>query len=386
MSKLLPVTLFAIFMAVLSHMNSHYDPIECRYYRKDRLFYTILTIALILFSGLRIYYNDTTAYVLTYEQLGVNADWHENVYWDKIGENPAFFFVQGILKDMNASSQTFLMVFSCIYVGINLWFFRKYSCNLWLSVVLYITFAGYIFSLAAIKQCTAMAICLVATDRAINKKYVRFVLYVLLASLFHPYALMYLIVPFLFFRPWSKNTLIMLALFGLIGVGMESLIGTVLNVTDMLGEHYDAASFMGEGINPMRLIVTAVPTFLSLLVASQIGEDEEREQYLIVNLTMLNAEIMFVALFGTANYFGRLANYFIPFQAVSVPWLLKHYDARGRRTLTLLAVIGYALFFIYSNAIQSSFDAGFYRITLAEYFKDLFGEGIFNVQSSVFYP
>jgi hypothetical protein len=39
--------------------------------------------------------------------------------------------------------------------------------------------------MAAIKQCTAMAFCLLATDRAINKKYIMFVLYVLAGSLFH---------------------------------------------------------------------------------------------------------------------------------------------------------------------------------------------------------
>ena len=155
-----------------------------------------------------------------------------------------------------------------------------------------------------------------------------FIVYVLLGSLFHPYALMYLVVPFLFFRPWSKATLFMIAIFAAVGFGMESLIGTLLNVTDMLGENYDATSFIGEGVNPFRLLVVSVPVFVAFFVKDQIGEKEEKDQYLIVNLAMLNAEIMFVALFGTANYFARLANYFIPFQALAIPWLLKLFDQR----------------------------------------------------------
>ena len=373
MRELIPITIFSVIMALLSHVYSGYDPINSRYRRKEHLFFFALSVGLILFAGLRTGYNDTGIYTRSYIQRSKYPDtWLWEIEWLKIGENPGFVFTQDVMLKLGFSAQDFIMVFSIFTVGVNLWFFRKYSCNIWLSILLFITFAGYIFNLAAIKQCTAMAFCLLATDRAIHKKYVRFVLYVLLACLFHPYALMYLAVPFLFFRPWSKSTLVMLFVFAMLGFCLQSLLGTLLNVTDMLGESYDASSFSGEGVNPIRLMVTAVPTVLSLMTTSQILEDEDKTQYAIVNLTMLNAEIMFVALFGTANYFARLANYFIPFQAVSIPWLLKHFDEEGKKTLTVCAVIGYLLFFIYSQAIHESFDYCYSSITLWEYLKELF--------------
>lgn len=371
MKELIPITVFSICMAVLSHITSGYDPINCQYRRKERLFYSLMAIALIVFAGMRTGYNDTSTYILGYNTIGKEKNWFSQIKWLELGNNPGFVFVQGIMNELNFSTQSFLLTFSAFTVGANLWFFRKYSCNLWLSVLLYITFAGFVFSLAAVKQCTAMAFCLIATDRAIRKKYVPFVFYVLMGSLFHPYSLMYLVVPFLFFRPWSNKTLFMLLIFGLAGVGMESLLGTLLNVTDMLGENYNASSFVGEGVNPIRLLVTAVPTILSLMAARQIELDEKQDQYVIVNLTMLNAEIMFVALFGTANYFARLANYFIPFQAVSIPWLLKHYDYKGRQTMTILAVMGYVMFYIYSQAFHESFDSNFYTTTIWKYLETL---------------
>ena len=376
MKELIPITIFSMVMVLLSHKYSGYDPIDCRYARKERLFYCVMAIGLILFAGLRMGYNDTWLYRAMYsdelKQINEYRNLMDGIDWLKIGDVPGFVFTMRVMAKLNLSVQSFTMVFSAFCIGINLWFFRKYSCNLWLSVLLYITFAGYIFSLAAIKQCTAMALCLIATDRAIQKKYIQFVLFVVVACTFHAYSWMYLAVPFLFFRPWSKNTLIMLVVFGVIGFGMQTLLGTLLNVTDMLGENYDASSFNGEGVNPIRLLVTAVPVILSFMTATQIREDADRNQYAILNLTMLNAEIMFVALFGTANYFARLANYFIPFQAVSIPWLLKHYDYEGRRTMTILATIGYVLFFVYSQAIHESFDSVFYSTTLLEYLKSLF--------------
>lgn len=373
MSKLLPIVLFSMFMAVLSHKHSGYDYINGVYYRKERLFYTVMSIVMILFVGLRNYYNDTSTYLYGYMHINIDPGWQENIDWIKIGSNPGFIFVQSALKELNVSEQSFLMIFSAFTVGVTIWFYRKYSCNFWITILLFFSISGYTFHMAAIKQCTAMTFCLLATDRAINKKYVSFVILVLLGSLFHPYALMYLVVPFLFFRPWSRYTLIVLMIFGLVGVSLESLLGTLLNVTDMLGEHYNAASFMGEGVNPVRLLVVSVPAVLALFVKEQIRENEERDQYMIMNLTMLNAEIMFVALFGTANYFARLANYFVPFQALSIPWILKHFDRRGKDTMTLLAVSGYSLYLIYSQAIHERFDICYYSVSLMDYLKDCFG-------------
>lgn len=376
MKELLPIALLAVILAVISHNTSVYDPFECRYHRKERFFYTVMAVILIVFAGLRTYYNDTGTYRFMYRtvfnSMGEYKSLTDGLDWLKIGDHPGFYFVMRLMAKLDFSEQDFVMAFSIFYVSVNLWFFKKYSCNIWMSIVVYLAFAGYVFSLAAIKQCTAMAICLIATDRAINKKYIQFVIFVLLASLFHAYSFMYLIVPFLFFRPWSSKTVVMMIIFGTIGLSMQTLLGTLLNVTDMMGEGYDANTFVGEGVHPMRLLVTAVPVFLAALTAEQIKEKKERDQYVIVNLTMLNAEIMFVALFGTANYFARLANYFLPFQAVSIPWLLKHYDERGKGTMTLLATCGYTMFFIYNYAIYENFDANFSSVPLWEYLKTLF--------------
>ena len=377
MTQLIPVTVFSLLFAAISHYMSGYDQISGTYQRKERLFYILTIVTLTLFSGLRLSYNDTSAYRHIYativKTMPQNNTLFGGIEWLKIGENPGFIFIMRVLAKLGFSVQSFMMIFAAFTVGVNIWFFRKYSCHFFISVLLFVTFAGYTFSLAAVKQCAAMAICLIATDRVIRKKYVRFLLLVLIACTVHPYALMYLVVPFLFFRPWSQFTILLLILFGIIGVSMQSLVGSLLSVTAMLGENYDANAFTGEGVNPIRLLVTAVPAGLSLLNAETIRRNEERDQYAMVNLTMLNAEIMFVALFGTANFFARLANYFIPFQAVSLPWLFKQFEFGSKRTITVLASSAYLLFFIYSFAINENFDMNYSNMSLLEYIRSLLG-------------
>ena len=89
----------------------------------------------------------------------------------------------------------------------------------------------------------------------------------------------------------------------------------------------------------------------------------------MVNLTMLNGAIMFVGLFGTANYFARLANYFLIFQSLSLPSMLKKIGGRDRRMLTILMLLGFAAYFYYANVINQPFDQDFARLSAAEYMK-----------------
>lgn len=372
MSELIPITVTSIVLALVSHYFSQFDPLHDRYVYKERFFFLVMAVAMVLFAGLRTDYNDTFNYRYIYSLIPSDISLTEGINWLEIGENPGFAFTNRLMAKVGFSSQSYLMFYAAVTLGIYLWFLRKYTCNLPFTVFLFVTFCGYTFTLAAIKQCMAMALCLVATDRAIRKKYISFVLWVLFAMLYHPYALMYFVVPFLMFRPWSMMTVVMLGIFGAAGLVMENLLGTILNVTDMLGESYDATSFTGEGVNPFRLAAIMVPILVSFLTRSQIEEENDRVQNLMVNLSMLNGEIMFVALFGTANYFARLANYFITFQALAMPWLLTHFNRRSKRLATICAVSCYTLFFVYTNVFHDSFDYHFHSITLWEYLNSLF--------------
>ena len=203
---------------------------------------------------------------------------------------------------------------------------------------------------------------------ALKKKWLPYLIGILIAMLIHPYALMYLIVPFMGYRPWTKKTGWMLVLFLAAGFLLRPLLGTVINITTMLGEEYTVSSFTGEGVNAFRVLVCNVPLLLSFVYRKRLFADSTKTENLMVNLTMLNGAIMFVGLFGTANYFARLANYFLIFQSLSLPWMLKKIGGREQKLLTVLLVLGYTVYFYYANVINQPFDQGFSRLSIAEYF------------------
>lgn len=76
---------------------------------------------------------------------------------------------------------------------------------------------------------------------------------------------------------------------------------------------------------------------------------------------------------GTANYFARLANYFLISQSLSLPWMLKKIGGRDRKMLTALMVLGFLAYFYYANAINQPFDQDFARLSLSEYLAQLGG-------------
>lgn len=371
MLELIPISVCTWILAYISHCMSKYDPLHYKYQQKERFIWIVMTVIMILFVGLRYRYNDTPGYIRAYNMISEDIPLFEGIDWS-IGMNPGFFLTNRILKKIGFSSQSFIMFYSVITIGIYSWFIRKYTNNLWVTAFLFFTTGCFTFSMAAIKQTVAVAFCLIAVDMAIKKKYIPFLFWILIAISFHPYAIMYVIVPFMMFTPWTKRTWQMLIFFGLAGILFQFMLGTLVNVTSLMGEEYDASTFSGDGINPFRLAVVAVPAVLSFMVRKKVEVEQNPVGNLIINLSMLNAEIMFVGLFGTANYLGRLANYFLIFQTLSLPWLISRYKKEKRTMLMGGMILGYCLYFFYANAIADNFDYEYNSISLLEYLRSLF--------------
>lgn len=335
--------------------------------KKDIIFTALLIIFLGIYCGLRTWYNDTVTYLQIYNYLTPTlanfARDNTATYATGIG----FAFVNSIMKTIGFSSQDFIMFYALITTFCYVRFVRKYSDNFPLGVFLMFTTGFYTFAFAAIKQCMATAICLVALDALFEKKRIKYIILVALASLFHPYAIIYFLLLFMDFRPLTWKTYFFIAAFIVAGFSLNSLIGTILDVTDMMGATYDTSSFVGEGVNIFRVLVCFVPVVMMFLFGRKMFVGTNRQENIIFNMAMLNAMIMFVGLFGTANYFARLANYFLPAQIIVLPWMLNKFTNRDKQILTLLCIAGYLGYFVYGNKIQYNFDTDFGKITLWEY-------------------
>ena len=255
--------------------------------KKSRFIYFVLMTILICFGGFRGQYNDTWTYrdVYTYVVNPFPEAW--DTIPTELGENPAFFLVMSFLKTYNVEVHLFLFFFFFWTTLFFMKFIKKYASNFTLTIYFFITMGSYLFNMAAIKQCMATAICLVAIPFAIDKKWIRYFLLVCIASLFHPYAFLYLIVPLMDFQPWKKWSYVLLAIILLGGYLFQPMLGTIIDITTAIGENYTTEALSGEGINILRLIAVWSPVVLSFLYRDTLFRDCTREERIFANLTMV---------------------------------------------------------------------------------------------------
>ena len=340
--------------------------------KQEHIITTLLAIILIFFCGLRVWGNDTVTYLQMYDQAPLFNDLLSNKSEISFSGGLGFHYAMSILKTLGFSSQNFLMFFSVITIIPYIVFIHKYSEKMTWGIFMMFVTGVYTFSMAAIKQSLATAFCLMAVDAAIEKKWWKYTLWMILAILSHPYAAIYLIVPFLFFKPLTKKTYILCVCMIVLGLCMGPLMNTILDVTSLMGANYTEESFSGAGVNIFRVLVCFAPIILGFLYGKELFIISKREDNVIFNITMMNALIMFVGLFGTANYFARLANYFLIGQVIILPWILERVNKKDKKWLKIACVVGYCLYFIFENAIKKSFDLEYAQITIWEYISSFF--------------
>ena len=333
---------------------------------KDRFCYFLIFAVLTLFIGLRTQYNDTAVYISMYEKAVAFPKFWEDFTF-QFGGNPGFLIVEAWLKTKQMPAQTYILLFTALSVLCTLIFVKHYSSNLLLTLFLFFATNAYTLSAAALKQSAAIAIGLIAIRFALKRRWGWFAAFLFLATTFHPYVLVFAIVPFLTFKPWTGKTYIVLAVFLVVGFALESLLGTIIDVTSMIGDNYTEEDLIGEGINVFRVLVCNVPLVLTFLYRKRLFENSSRAENLIVNLAMINGAIMFVGSFGTAIYFSRMASFFTIAQCIVLPWILERLPRQERTFYTWGMIAGYSGFFIYANMISQSFDANFSRITIVQY-------------------
>lgn len=365
MNKLWGIFFAALIVSFLIEQNDRRH-IALHRRSKDIFFTVVLVLLLGLFCGLRTWYNDTVTYLGIYEQAPKLSSFLAEGKMN-FAQGIGFSFVNSALKTLGFSSQDFLMFYSFLTIIPYVKFIRRYSDSTVMATFLMFTTGMYTFTFAAVKQCVALAFCLLAVIAAIDRKWFSFSVHIVIAVLFHPYAIVYLIVPLMFFKPWSFYTYVCIILFVTIGFLLNSLTDNLLDITTLIGANYTEDTFVGEGVNIFRVLVAFVPMFLSLLCSNLFFINSPREMNLFFNLTMVHALIMFVGLFGTANYFARLANYFLPAPVVLLPWMINKLSLNSRRLIKSSCVVGYTCYFIYGNFIQHVFDNCFSQMKLLDY-------------------
>ena len=167
MWKLVPVVAISLALALFSDLFSRKDPMKNRYVYQEKFLWIFIIVTMALFAGLRTSYNDTFSYMNSYELTSCDINL-ANIDWN-FGNNPGYSLVQNIFKHFGFTVNAYLLFYSIITYSIYIWFIHKYSSDFLMSIFLFICLV-FTFPMAALKQCAAVAFCLVAVDKAMTRQ------------------------------------------------------------------------------------------------------------------------------------------------------------------------------------------------------------------------
>ena len=313
------ILLLIVFISYLAGMKKNSN-------NEASLFFVIIaSFFASLLAGFRTRYNDTERYIYNFKYLVAdNFDQFSQSLDLTIGNNPGFqiyqFFIKNFLYD---DPQIFLIISSLItYISIFL-FIRKYSINYSHTIFLIIASSFFMLGMAAIKQMLALSIGIWAIYFYLQNRYIKMFIVILIASLFHPFILLYLVVFIVDDEVWSKK--IILSFLGVLFLGMifKSFINTLLSAVSTIGVNYDASYILeAEGMNIFRVLIFSVVPILSYIYRNEIKNTNNKMLTISINFSVIGFLFIILASYGGANMFGRLTSYFEIFIYLSLTFII----------------------------------------------------------------
>lgn len=370
----------------LMYLSQTYYPVETRLdgsqtgkrhfmLRHADVLMIVTILWLTSFSFLRTAYNDTGTYILHFQQSESVAEYFARDGLLDWAGNPFAELYRDLIRSIteNYHIYFFFPAFLSSFAVVKL--IKKYSLNPAFSLLIFFSIGTYVMYIAALKQCFAMFFLLLALPYAIDKKYVRFYLLVLVAILFHTHAFLFAIVPFLFEKPWGRVSWVMLGAVLFAMLTYDVTLGAFMNYAQSLGVNVAEIEVFDEhSINFLRVAVYWIPAIIALLFRKRLFSDSSRAENLFVNMSLTSAFILTIGLVQGANLYARMAAYFEIATAVALPWMIKKlFTRQSAQIVTVFAVVLYFGYFLYEFGISKGFGSGYRAISLWQFITSLFG-------------
>ena len=323
--------------------------------RRAYLIQAILFFAvIIIFCGLRSGIADTYTYIGLFND---SADKISLIDWDSVPVDRGYQFLvvlyrQFISKDYHG------WLFLCSFVSgvatmIGFW---RYSYDFGMSCFLFIATTSFTYLVNGMRQFICISIVFACTHWIVEKKYVRFIILVVLLSFIHLSVV--IMIPVCFFvnaKPWSWRMWLLIIVAVLAGLLFDRLLpymGSLLDDTRYEGSISFLSSGQGVGSNIIRLIIALIPPGLAFIGRRTLEEEGNKLINLLVNMSVINLLLFFIATLTSGMVIGRVAAYFSIYNLLLLPWLLNHlFTDSSRALLKVACVVLYTGYFYYQMVI-----------------------------------
>lgn len=295
--------------------------------------------------------NDTENYVYFFKRIGSMSSWTD---LESRFETGYQIYSKIIGKIFNNYQYLFIItaIVCMVCVGVCI---CKYSANAAYSFFLFVGLRIFYFFLSGLRQSIAVSIVMIAFIMLQEKKYVRFVLLVLLATTFHTSAFIFLLAwPISRMRLSGKGILI--TGIGILGVYVlfAELLSLILGLLPSYYAHYLTTSAFDAGNLANYLDFAIKMAFLVLAYLMNYGSRERQKaisdnqragknaaktipiQDTYIYFMIISAGLSLVA--TRASMLDRLEQYYWIFAVISIPDILAKIEKRKNKVIVITAV------------------------------------------------
>lgn len=356
---------YVILVIIVMILSTLYDCLKNRMSKYAR-FFVLAVICLVLcgFAGLRSSYNDTKTYInIFYATPHRFLALFEEPF--VIGSAYAYkLFGWIVYHFISTDYHIYFALASALFVVPTVFIINKYSEHFTFSMILLMTSGLYLFSLAALRQSIAIGILALAADAWAQDKNRRFVLLVLLATSFHLYSVIFIVMLFLkkdkvFDLRMNIACLIVVG----IGFGMTQFSTYFVDVVNAMGKEMTAEEITNGSVSVLRVAVYIAPWILTYMSKNPINYYRDKTNNTFVILSILSGAFMVLALFGNPILIGRLPYYFLFGTVVALPFVINRgFNVQSTKILTLATILCYSAYEFYELQLDGAFSRDIFKL------------------------
>ncbi len=308
--------------------------------KKHKKTYAIIVfIMLTLIAGLRKYTigNDTGNYVSFFNKVILYGS---NIF--KTSRFEVAYVLFNFIISKISSNYTVLLFFAASITNACICqFVYKYSKNMTFSFLLFIVCRFFFSEMNIIREFLAIAIVLYSIKYIENRKIVKYILMIIIASMFHVSALVAVVLYFLYGLDLSKKNRFYLIL--ATGLCYVFLYDILTYVTSSLGTYtlYVQEYYNSNELANILLFLISVLVFVFVSFIKNKKEVEtDKNDILLYNISFVNVLLNFLAI--RISILSRVSTYFDVFSIVLIAnYIAKLENKRTRALCYILVFVGF---------------------------------------------
>ena len=310
-----------------------------------KIYFSILALQMALIAGLRSYNVgwDTRSYTGFFSRA-VNYDLGF-IFTNDVELEKGYVLLEYFTSKISTNPTVIFLIiaiFYCFSVGR---FIYRNSKDPILSYVIFISMGFYTFSMTALRQTVAIGIILFSFEFVKKRKFIPFLLLVLLASTFHYSALVFLPFYFIGYKKFTRPyVLLTLSTIPLVFVFREQLF-SILN--QISGYGYSALEREG----PTTLFVLLILVFIGGIIQRKSILNKAKDNTLYFNSTYMSIILATMAFIHPATL--RSGYYYMLFLVLFIPEIIYSLSDKRIKAVAYIAVI-LALLFLYIRNLNPS--------------------------------